>query len=171
MGSLEQNFDQPGFDHEWFLLNKFYLGQILLITRCYQLALASQFFGDSSSMFERANYCGSCQGDVRDRSFSYSRRYSGGMFHKLWFIVCNIIIILCIKTCFRFAPMLIFYVIGTPMLVESFLYLCMKGILMRMGIYCLSVNVLCSTLDWIAGYHHSFTMNVWSVHILDCRHH
>ena len=162
MGSLEQKFDQPGFDHEWFLLNTFYLGQILLITRCYQLALASQFFGDSSSMFERdylvtgyfsgplfigrirvclskpvlvhnyimmvacrrrwqrPNYCGSCQGDMRDRSFSYSRRYSGGMFNKLWFIVWNIIIILCIKTCFRFAPMLIFYVIGTHMLVESF---------------------------------------------------
>ena len=57
---------------------------------------------------------------MHDRSFSYSRRYSGGMFHKLWFIVCNIIIILCIKTCFRFARMLIFYVIGTHMLVESF---------------------------------------------------
>ena len=63
--------------------------------------------------WQRPNYCGSCQGDVRDRSFSYSRMYSGGMFHKLWFIVWNIIIILCIKTCFRFAPMLIFYVIGT----------------------------------------------------------
>ena len=122
MGSLEQTFDQPGFDHEWFLLNKFYLGQILLITRCYQLALASQFFGDSPSRFERdylvtgyfsgplfigrirvclskpvlvhhyimmvacrrrwqrPNYCGSCQGDVRDRSFSYSRRY-----RPLWY--------------------------------------------------------------------------------------
>ena len=52
------------------------------------------------------------------RSIIY--RSNTSMFHKLWFIVWNIIIILCIKTCFRFAPMLIFYVIGTHMLVESF---------------------------------------------------